>query len=247
MKYNIYKVKDKTDSYYTEKKDNLFDIPFKILIIGKSHLSGKTTIVLNYFLLPEYYGHDFKGDNIFVVSNNELDNKIKIFMDEKDIPTYNRMPFDEGVLADLYDQLEEEFKDEVDAKQKPSNKLVIMDDVAYSGALKAKKTGVVNRFFFNGRHMNCSICVTSQKYSLLENSMRENATGIVLFNCSNQQLELIEHDCNFLSDKRSFIKMFRTVVQDKRDFLIINFGRPCMYYDKAFNCVNPECHKKCSS
>ena len=38
--YNILKVRDKSDSYYTPI-DTLFDLPFRILINGKSQMSGK--------------------------------------------------------------------------------------------------------------------------------------------------------------------------------------------------------------
>ena len=42
---NVYKVKDKTDDNHVAMP--LFDLPFKILINGKSQLSGKTTLILN--------------------------------------------------------------------------------------------------------------------------------------------------------------------------------------------------------
>ena len=44
--YQILKVNDHTDSYYTKKAD-IFDLPARILIVGKSFLSGKSTIILN--------------------------------------------------------------------------------------------------------------------------------------------------------------------------------------------------------
>jgi len=46
MSYQILKVKDKTDKFYTEVP-GLFDVPCRLLINGKSQLSGKTTIILN--------------------------------------------------------------------------------------------------------------------------------------------------------------------------------------------------------
>ena len=76
-KFNILKVKDISDSYYT-KMDKIFDLPFRILINGKSQLSGKTTIILNMLLRNAYYRDSFEGENIFIVSNNKLDNKLRI-------------------------------------------------------------------------------------------------------------------------------------------------------------------------
>ena len=54
--YKILKVKDKTDSYHTEVED-LFNLPFKLLINGKSQMSGKTTIILNLLMNPEFKYH----------------------------------------------------------------------------------------------------------------------------------------------------------------------------------------------
>ena len=47
--YTILKVNDKTDNYYTPV-DDLFDIPFRVLINGKSQYSGKTTAILNLII-----------------------------------------------------------------------------------------------------------------------------------------------------------------------------------------------------
>jgi hypothetical protein len=55
---------------------------------------------------------------------------------------------------------------------------------------------------------------------------------------SNKELELAETDFNFLESgkKADFIKLFRKVVKDKRDFLAINFtNKPDeIYLDKNF-------------
>ena len=59
----ILKVNDPSDSFHQTMP--VFDIPFKLLINGKSQLSGKTTIILNLLLQPEFgYDKKFKGDNI---------------------------------------------------------------------------------------------------------------------------------------------------------------------------------------
>jgi len=69
--YKILKVRDKNDSYYTPI-ERLFDLPMRLLINGKSQLSGKTTIILNLLLNPTF-GYDklFDGEHIYIVSNNK--------------------------------------------------------------------------------------------------------------------------------------------------------------------------------
>ena len=49
----ILKVIDKSDTYYTPL-DGIPDLPVRMAVIGKSQLSGKSTIILNLLLRPEF-------------------------------------------------------------------------------------------------------------------------------------------------------------------------------------------------
>lgn len=221
---NVYKVKDKTDDNHIAMP--LFDLPFKILINGKSQLSGKTTLILNLLMNPEFgYSDKFDGENIYIVSDNKLDNKIKILMDFKDIPKENLFPYDEQVLEMLYDNLEEQFVEEMEDDGKASNKLIIMDDVGYSGNLKSKNFGMITKLAANGRHLNLSQIYTSQRFSMVSTSLRSNLTGAILFNTSMKELELIGEDFNYMTSKKKFIDMFRRETsKTPRSFLVINFS-----------------------
>jgi len=235
MSRKILAVRDKSDGYYTKLKD-IFDIPMRLLIVGKSQLSGKTTIILNLLLRNEFYRNKYDGENIFIVTNNKLDNKLKILRKEKDIPDENVMEFDEEDLEDLYEQLEDEFLDDVNDKKKPSNKLIIFDDVAYSGGLKNKTAGVISKIVMNGRHANISSIFTTQKYSLVSTGVRTNVTGAILFNTSQKELELMSDDMNYLENKKDFIKLFRKITEKKNSFMVVNFSndKPDMYMDSEF-------------
>ena len=239
-KFEIYKVKDKSETYYT-KKETIFDLPMRILIIGKSQASGKSNFLLNLILRPEYYGNDFKGENIYIISPSlDTDNKLNSLVEVKDIPEENQMQeYDEDVLKELYNILEEEYKEAVSEGRKPENKLVIFDDMSFSGALKAKQFGIVNKLFMNGRHLNISTIITAQKYSDISTGARENCTGIILFNCTNKQLDLIEKDHNYFKSKKDFFNMFRDATSEKHSFLAINYTNPKneMYQDSNFNVI----------
>ena len=53
-KYNVYGVKDKNEKKVV-KKDNIFDLTFRLLLVGKSQ-SGKGVVgTANLLLLPEFY------------------------------------------------------------------------------------------------------------------------------------------------------------------------------------------------
>ena len=232
----ILKVKDESDNFH--KPMPTFDIPFKILINGKSQLSGKTTIVLNILLNPHFGYHDrFKGDNIYIVSDNKLDNKLKMLAEFKLIPETNIMGYDEYVLDQLYDTIEEQFIEEKEEKN-IQNRLIIFDDVGYSGNLKNKDFGIISKLVANGRHLNLSQIYTSQRFTMISTTVRSNITGAILFNTSSKELELIAEDFNYMIKKNSFIEMFRRETKEPRSFLVVNFtNKESLYMNSNFETI----------
>jgi hypothetical protein len=85
--YKILKVRDSTDLNHVHHP--IFDLPMRVLINGKSQLSGKSTVILNLLLNPQF-GYDklFEPEHIHIVSNNELDNKLKILMNKEHVLNY---------------------------------------------------------------------------------------------------------------------------------------------------------------
>ncbi len=235
--YKILKVRDKSDGYYTPV-DRLFDVPFKILINGKSQLSGKTTIILNLLLNP-VFGYDkmFDGSDIYIISNNKLDNKLKIMSDKLDIPEDNRQEFDEDYIEMLYEDIEDEFIEDTSEGRKPKNKLIIFDDCGYSGSLRSYNKGnIIDKLICNGRHLNLSQIYTSQRFSQCSTCLRTNLTGAIMFSTSMKELELISEDFNYTDNKKQFIKMFRDETKKPRSFMVINFSNKPeeMYLDSEF-------------
>ena len=225
--YKILKVRDKNDSYYTPV-DRLFDLPFRLLINGKSQLSGKTSVIMNLLLNPQFgYEKMFDGDDIYIITNNKLDNKLKMLMDKLDIPEGNHMEFDEDMLKILYEDIEEEFMEDVGEGSKPKNKLMIIDDVAYSGGLKNySKRNIIDRLVCNGRHALISTIFTSQKYSQTSTCLRTNISGAILFGTNAKEVDLIADDMSYYEKKKDFIKMFRETTKIPRSFLVVNYSNP---------------------
>ena len=238
-KYEILKIRDKCDTYYTQVP-GLFDVPFRILINGKSQLSGKTTIILNLLANPDFgYDKMFKGENIYIISNNKLDNKLKMMADRLEIPDDQCVVYDESYLESLYEQLEEEFMEETEGGGKPENRLIVFDDCGYSNSLKNKQAGIISRLICNGRHINLSQIFTSQKYTQCSTTLRTNITGAILFGTSMKEVELISEDMNYFNDKKTFIKMFREATKTPRSFLVVNYSKglsaETLYFDGEFN------------
>ena len=243
LKYSIYRVIDKAETYYT-KKDVIFDLPMRLLIIGKSQFSGKSNLLVNLLCRDEYYNKDFAGEDIFLISPSIYsDAKLEKLVKVKNIPEENLMEsYDEEMITALYDLLEKEYEENVEDGIKPSNKFIVFDDMSFSGVFKKKINGIISKIFSNGRHINLSVITTSQKYSDLSTSSRENCSGAIFFNCSNKQLELIEADHNILLDgKKAFMLMFREALEEPHSFLVVNYSNPkeSRYLDKNFNPITP--------
>jgi len=226
---NIYRVKDSKEKHYTDK-GLLFNLPFKLLMIGKSQFSGKSSCIVNLLLQEDsrLYKKEFDGDNIYIFSGSlKTDNKIKTIIKQFDIPESNLFTeYSEEALDAIYELTEEDYEEAISNKEKPKNTLIILDDMAFGGDLKKKNSGAINRVFCNGRHINMSIIATAQKYSQLHTTQRENCSGVILWECSQKQLDLIADDHNIFENKKDFIKMFRHLTDKPHSSMIINYSNP---------------------
>ncbi len=223
----IYKMIDSSEADRVHKRST-FDLPMRLLIIGKSQLSGKTTTVGNLVLRPfgtedveglQFYRNDFDGDDIYIVCPSILvDHKWRSIIYGKRIPEKNIYnSYDEMELEKLYNKLAKEHL------EKPRHKLVIFDDCSFGGDLKSKLNGVMSLFACNGRHHLISFIVTSQKYSDVSTTIRENATGMMLYACSQKQMDLIYNDVGEC-EKKEFMKMFRQATYQRNSCMIVNYS-----------------------
>jgi len=230
-KLKIIPMIDKSDSY-SIKKDNLFDLPLKLAIIGKSHLSGKTTVLCSLLCFNNGYNKDFAGKNIYIVSPSINTIKMKNLIKYKQIPEDNLFnEYDEEILMELYDTLKKQYLEDVEENKKPSQKLIIFDDVGYSGNLRKINNGFIDLLACNGRHFLINSIVLVQKYTQLSNCYREALTGLICFSCSYNQLEFIVNEHNTSSRKKIFIKEFQKATKEKHSFFTINYSND---YDKRY-------------
>ena len=79
-KYKIYNVKDPNQSNRISKAGT-FDLPMRVIICGKSLLSGKGVLLTNLLLRPwsdkddegmGFYKNDFEPDNIYIICPSTL-------------------------------------------------------------------------------------------------------------------------------------------------------------------------------
>lgn len=234
--FEFRKVKDKGDKFAT-KKDIIFNIPFRLCIVGRTG-SGKTSGLISLLLDENFYKKDFEGKNIYLFSPMINDFKMELLVEKKGIPDLNIFQeMDDNLLNELYDTLTEQFAEEMINFNSVSNKLIILDDLSFDGSLRKGLFNAVNRVFCNGRKNAISICITSQFYTHISPVCRSNASGLILYNMSDRQLDNVSDENNYLKNKRQFKKLFRDNVKEQHDKFIINYSNnreEGLYQDNNF-------------
>jgi len=230
---DILKCKDSYDTMKIDKGDMLPSLPTKIAIIGKSALSGKSTLVSNLINRPEFYGDNFDGENIYLVSGSTTsDDKLKNIIKYKQIPDENVFTFlNDDVLEIIMMSIKEKYEEAISDDKKPPHSLVVMDDIAYSKAL-SKRVGneKLSELFCNYRHYLTSMIVTAQKSTQLARVIRVNTIAFMIFKQPLSELENIMGDCCYLP-KKQFKQMFENATKDKHDFMYILLDAP---HDKMY-------------
>lgn len=235
----ILPMKDANERHH-KKKGLLFNLPMKVLVVGKSQLSGKTNFLGNILLRDDkrLYRNEFNGENIYLVSPSAgTDAKLKTIREELDIPNSNVFnDYNEGELDNLYEIIKDNYNDAVENKEKPVHSLIIFDDMSASGLLKKNVNGVMSKIFCNGRHILLSVVITAQRYADILTTCRENTTGAVFFAGTERQLEHIADDMSHLP-RNDFKKLFRDTTKEKHSFFVVNFSNAIgagRYMNKKF-------------
>jgi hypothetical protein len=236
QKFEVHVVKDHFENYRIHK-ENLPDLPMRLLIIGKSDLSGKSNEVDNLLLRPMDkddrsgklgYKNDFKGEDIYLFSaSHSSDEKLKALIKAKGIPASNIFDnIDEGDLAEVYKRVEDKYGKAVGEGERPVHSLVVFDDCSYGGGLKKKINGIISKIFSNGRHILLSSIITAQKYTTVSTTCRENMSALILFQCSDQQLKTVYNDLVIPYDYPTFREIFEYVTEEPHSFMVYNTRLP---------------------
>ena len=134
--FKVLKVRDKTDRY-TISVDRLFNLPFRMLICAKSG-HGKSNLLVN-ILANEKFGYTnlFEGDDIHIFSPTiQQDAKMQIIINYYNIEDENlHTEYSDDLILSIYEQMIEDFEEDIQNKRKPTQKLFILDDLSSSGSI----------------------------------------------------------------------------------------------------------------
>lgn len=221
---NILKCRDTYDNYKINKGCMLPCLPTRIAIFGKSAISGKTTVLSNLINRDEYYGNDFKGDNIYLISGSTTsDDKIINIIKFKEIPDENIFPYiDDEVLEFIMETIKEKYEEAINDKKTPQHSLVIFDDISFDSKMsKPRNNDKLGELYCNYRHYLTSIIATAQKSTQLSRLVRVNTIYFIIFKQPLSELENIMGDICYIN-KKVFKQIFNNSTKAKHDMFICN-------------------------
>lgn len=234
------------------KKDVLSNLPMRVPVIGPSDLSGKTTLIINFLMRPynkhdhdgrHFYRNDFKSENIYIVcGSGEGDAKWTALIEGREIPDSNVYDhYDEGELRDLLEMLKEEHLERKEEGEPVEHTLIILDDCAFTGDLKAKRNGFISEVFCNARHHFVSIILTAQDYTQISTTARRNSSMVVAFQTDEPSRELMAKDFSFTCSKKDVMKMYLECTREPHSFFLVNKTNPSesRYMNCEFKPVHP--------
>jgi len=243
---NILQCRDTYDSYKKYKGAHLPSLPTKIAIVGKSAISGKTTILSNLVNRSEYFGNDFEGSNIYLISKSiNSDDKLKNIIKYKEIPEENLFDsIDDDILNLIMDIIKEKYNESIDDEETPKHSLVILDDISFDSYLSSNKNNNLNELVCNMRHYLTSCIFTAQKFTQLGTTIRSNCIYFMIFKQSLRELKCVMGDINYLSDSKIFKKLFNKSTEGAHDMFICNLdAKPeniyCQCGDYSNNMIRP--------
>jgi len=243
-KFKVLKVRDKTDNFSVDV-DTIFDAPNRLLFCGASG-SGKTAMATALLLDEDTFPYSkiYDGEDIYIFAPAPYsDPKLNLIIEQLDVPDSNVFNnYSDDILEQLYDMLVDEYKESRDNKQKPTHKLIILDDLSFSGSF-ATKFNALAKVYQNGRKFLVSVWCLQQYYNQVSPAIRMNSTGLIIWRTPNSQIEKIVDEHNYLKKgKKQFLEMWYDNIKEKHDYIIINYSNPSnsLYLGKDFSNITPE-------
>jgi len=215
--------------------DTLPQHPARMLLVGQSQLSGKSTVLFSLLSKRFPYFTFYGADNIYVISPTIWDDhrwrKFKI--NTKNISTEWDMEFIEKI------------REKVEKNKKPS--LLICDDIIPLQGTK-KDNAPFSAIFTRGRHYGenrktgggLAIWVTTQYYKALPPVVRGNTSNLCVWLASDAEaIKIYEEHSNGLT-KNDWMYIYKYCCLKEHSFLHVNYanskrvdGRFCLRFESV--------------
>ena len=199
--------------------------PFLILISAKTG-SGKSVLISNLIRNQNMYYKYF--DKVYFCSSNVHEGKIyddayknKVYVNESRL--YDN--FTESIMEEIVDDIknDEDFED--------SHYLLVIDDLPTE---LNKRTSKIVKHFLKHRHLHLSIIISTQKLNLLNLSIRNNATHLIIFKTNNANERESMATMTELN-KNDFYDILDYATNDKYCFLFVDLLKNPTEFYKNFD------------
>lgn len=184
-----------------------------LIYISAPRGSGKSYLMVQMLMNPELYYQKF--DKIFIFSPSLDDVNDGNLFDLLNLPQ-----------SQLFGSFEEKKLKQIMKKKRrrPMEQwLVVMDDCVADKSFK--NSDIAREISFNGRHLNVSMWITSQKATAGATAVRSNADQSIFFKPrSMAEIEALYQDSavNAIS-KKQYIRLLNDCTREKYSFLMINY------------------------
>jgi hypothetical protein len=174
---------------------------------------GKSNLIINLLDRKQFYKGKF--DKIILFSNTYYTDRIwKSCKSIEDENVYT--DYDDSILQQIIDE-----QDEAKKNDEPINTLLIFDDIIQQ---INKQNSLLNSLVMRSRHYHLTIWLTSQKFSRVSTSIRNNISYFVLFGIKNQkEKKFIVDELSDNVGEDKFLKLWNYALDDKNyNFMIIS-------------------------
>lgn len=219
--------------------------PFRIVIVGSTG-SGKTNLIKN-ILFNKSFGFRDYFDNAFVfigsgddyreykkltnsLTAKEYNDKTKDYFKSKKIPLSDKYQIEQSTteadLLDIYDELEQ-----TDYNNESS--FFVFDDMITDKLLKnAYQMNVMDKLFVQGRHINASTIISTQKLKAIKTNLRyTNSSHLILFfGLSREDVAVVAKENSSFLSEQDIINIYRDNANKPYKFIIIYQKNPAGKY-----------------
>jgi len=191
-------------------------LPCRYLVSGQSG-SGKSVLIANLLLKKDFYGGCF--EHIYLISPTaSMDTTYACL----EIDSYHIFEPTPRVLNAILETTKERVEQQ--GYRNTATCLIIDDCVSHHRFLNSPE---FSRIFFQGRHHNISIFITTQAYHSVPKRCRLQCTAVAYFKGSNRELKTIVEDfCPSGFSDRQFREIVLRAQQKPYSFLTIDLEAP---------------------
>lgn len=183
--------------------------------------SGKTYLIVQMLMNEQLYFQQY--DKIIIFSPS-LD-------DVNDGNLFDLLQLPKSQLFSEFDEKKIKRIMKMKRRRPDEQWLIIADDCI--GEANFKNSELCRILAYNGRHLNLSFWVTSQKATAGSTAIRSNADQCIFFAPrSRNEIEALYQDSaiNGIS-KKQFIKLLTTATREKHSFMNINYVDKELYFN----------------